>query len=122
METSILNLLEIETSTVNLSFIERFCTGTCGLLLPFKAFKSVIDYVSGKYSRVINGIAKVISFVFKGRLMRYLIKLVQEKFGDVTLDESFSLLTESVLFICIPPQIRVTLKYTVLFSKSLIVM
>lgn len=86
MDTSILNLLEVETSTITPSFIDRFCSGSCNLLLPFKAFKNVADYVCGKYSRTVNFIAKVLPFGFKANRMKYLLKLIQEKFGDVSFD------------------------------------
>ena len=122
METSILNLLEIEASSISPSFIERFCAGSCNLLLPFKVFKSVADYVCNKYSRVLNFIGKVIPFGFKANRMKYLLKLIQEKFGEVSFDEALNLLTDSVFYICIPAPIRLALKCTVLFSESLIIL
>lgn len=54
--------------------------------------------------------------------MKYLLKLIKQKFSYVSLEEVFSLLTDSVFYICIPAPIRLALKCTVLFSKSLIIL
>ena len=122
METSILNLLEFETASISPSFIDRFCSGSCNLLLPFKSFKNVADYVCTKYSRVVNFFVKFLPFGFKANRMNYLLKLIKEKFGDVSLEEALNLLTDSVFYICIPAPIRLALKCTVLFSESLIIL
>ena len=53
--------------------------------------------------------------------MKYLLKLIKQKFSYVSLEEVFSLLTDSVFYICIPVPIRLTLKCNVLFSELLII-
>lgn len=74
-----------------------------------------------KYSRIFYGISKIIPFASKATRIKDLFKIVREKFGNLAADEIFSLISDSVFYICVPAPLRIAFKCTILFTESLIV-